>query len=138
MHSAKQGGMMDNQIRYQVARIAEQIVFERLQKFGYTVTKNGHNSRSDLTVNGCLTVEVKGALRTRQTHSHGRYQFNLHNHADVYILVCLTHPSVSFVIPGHELAGLKHVSIYSADPLKYRGKWAVYRSAWELIDKETE
>jgi len=126
---------MDNNLRYQTACIAERVIVDRLLALGYTVTKNGHNSRSDLLVNGCLTVEVKGALRTRQTHSNGRYQFNLHNHADLYILVCLTNPIVSFVIPGCELATLSHVSIYSKDPHRYTGKWAVYREAWILLHR---
>jgi len=118
-----------------VQTTAEDTVSSLLQDAGYDVQTNGSHARADLTINGRLAVEVKGATWTKHAHSKGRYQFNTRQHADVYILVCLHNQPRFFVIPGNVIGARTNVAIWSKFPSKYNGRWSEYCDNWGVIER---
>ena len=114
---------------------AEDTVIALLQDAGYDVFCHVSTSPHNITINGKLTVAIKGALWTKHAHSKGRYQFQTRKNADVYILTCMTHAPHFFVVPGHMIGNRENVAIWSEFPSKYIGKWSEYCDAWHIIDE---
>lgn len=128
--------------RHQRARMvcnhAEDRAIYLLERKGFTVTRNGNNDHADLTINGTLSVEVKGATWTKAKGRKGRYQFNTRQVADVYILCCIGDITRCFVMPGRIVAPYANVAIWSQDPRRYAGRWETYLENWHIIDQELE
>lgn len=119
-----------------VQTIAEDTVIELLQDAGYDVHCHPSTSPYDITINGTLKAEIKGALWTKHKHSKGRYQFNTHQDPDVFILVCFGARTRFFIVPGRIVSERSTVAIWSEYPSKYVGRWTEYCDAWHIIDKE--
>ena len=114
----------------------EDAVISILLDKGYKITKSPYPRDFDIVINGTLRVEIKGALWTKHHHSKGRYQFCIHQAADVFILGCMTHEPHFFVVPTKVIGKRKNVAIWSEFPSKYVGRWSQYCDAWHIIDQE--
>jgi hypothetical protein len=123
-------------LRRHIAHIGTTTAILDLELQGYTVQVNGHNDHADLIVNGILRVEIKASLWTSHKTRAGRYQFNTRQRPDVYLLYCLGHNRTVFIIPGDAIGDRANLAIWSKDPWRYKGQWAKYRHAWDIIEQE--
>jgi len=121
-----------------VQTIAEDTAIDLLRQAGYQVYCNPNHGTIDITVNGTLQIEIKGALWTKHKHSKGRYQFNTRQDADVYILCCFGALNRFFVVPGRVIGKRANIAIWSEFPSRYVGRWSEYCDAWHIIDKELD
>lgn len=113
-----------------LASLAESYVTSKAQDIGVTLTPQPHNARFDFMTGTGKRVEIKASNWVTATNRKGRYQFYIHQPADLYILACCSHHVACFVIPKAELANRTHVAIWSEDPVNYRGQWAPYLENW--------
>ena len=128
---------------YELGDHGEQKVAEILRAGGYHVEMGGKGD-CDLTINYICTVEVKTAMITSRANRRARrWQFSLFGHRerqkpfeeDLLVLRCEATPPCHFIIPGCIVPRfLTKIDITTQDPHKYRGKWALYRERWDLID----
>ena len=136
--------MTDRSTRaYELGDAGEQAVKELLEKHGWMV-EWGKLGRYDLLIERLTTVEVKTATLSGRTDKQAkRWQFCLYSHPnrqqpfdeDLLILRCEGNPPCHFIIPFIFIPeGLTKIDITCADPWKYRGKWALFRELWELVD----
>ncbi len=123
---------------HRVRIAAEDEVISLLQNAGYDVGVEGSIAPLHLTINENLIIAVKGATWTKHAHSKGRYQFNIHGGADVYVLCCIGVGTRFFVIPGRIIENRENVAIWSRFPNRYVGRWTEYCDAWNVIDEELE
>jgi len=107
-----------------------------LQDAGYDIEPASGNLMGGIIINGTLRVQIHGALWTKHKHSKGRYQFNIHTKADVFVLVCFGPLNHYFVIPRHAIGDHHNIAIWSKFPGKYVGRWTQYCDAWHIIDQE--
>ncbi len=125
-------------------REAQNSVIDQLTKLGYRVQKTSHQEHFDLIVrqgqgeaDHALKIEVKGANWTKRACGrYGRYQANLRaNKPQVFILACKNGTWHHFIIPAR-LVKSKTLTITSYDVNRYRGRYAAFLEAWELVDSE--
>lgn len=127
---------MENDLRLHLGIIAEWKAKLALATMDLKVEPTPHKAPQDLLVNDILTVEVKAANRTRTKHSSGRFQFNIRQAADIFILYCFGPHPATFIIPGRLVKGLRQIAIYSKNPNAYAGKWSRFRDAWYHVENE--
>jgi hypothetical protein len=115
-----------------------------LKSQGYQVELTPSNENYDLVIAGVLNIEVKFSTWNLQVDSRGRrsrfrYQFRIHprqvERADLFILVARSGEDHCFIIPSQALAQQRSVTVRSFDPAEYKGKWARYLAAWDLLDE---
>jgi hypothetical protein len=121
-------------------------VIRLLQAQGWAVFPMKSNEHFDLTIarNGqVLQIEVKIARPKRKPHrsTNHYYQFKIRSggirscDGDFCILAACPNGVSSmtvFIIPTDQL-GERCVIEITSDPLEYKGRWAVYRNAWEML-----
>jgi hypothetical protein len=101
--------------------------------------------RADLRTEG-VEIEVKTAKLGRyRIGAQLGYQFCIRRagrnglRADLLVLVCWREPQPTcFVIPAGEVGKRSKVVISSEDPADYKGMWAPYREAWNLLADRIE
>ena len=93
-------------------------VIATLQDAGHHITVNEFRGHHDITIDYQITANVKGALWTKHAHSKGRYQFCIHQTADLYILGCMTHAPRFFIVPARVIGKRTSVAIWSEYPSK--------------------
>jgi hypothetical protein len=120
-----------HQITHELARRAQVLVKMRLRWLGYAVLSTSHKCPYDLVANQ-LRIEVKAARWDGK-----RYGARIHNsQCNFLIWLILSNRPTFYVIPAHELAGIKYLKITSQDPARSTGRWAKYREAWRLLEVE--
>lgn len=126
--------------RTEHARMVQSVTLDTvialLQDAGHHVTVNEWRGHHDITIDYQITANVKGALWTKADHGKGRYQFCIHQTADLYILGCMAHAPRFFVVPARVIGDRKTVAIWSEFPSKYVGRWTEYCDAWHIIEQE--
>lgn len=125
---------------------------EILRSIGYNVLVHDNESTNgyDLLVNG-LEVEVKGARQhsyNGEAHAQG-FQFAIRRstsdneiHSPIVVLYCKPIAEIPleyqahqlFVIPLHELAEVRCITIPNQSPRAYRGKWSRFYMRFDLLD----
>lgn len=120
--------------------IWEKWVLERLHEQGYGQARLVSNYFSNIDILlGNLPIEVKAA--TGRRHWAGcnrtRWQFDMSrglNSSDkITILVAVAEKPYAFVIPSWASTPRYNIHITS-HPLAYRGLWAKYFEAWEMVE----
>ncbi len=127
-------------------RMGEKFVADGLRDRGCHVLEVGTRSRTDLIVNGNVTVEVKAATLTKRRvqrggeYNHWHFSFRrngLPNDSDFAVLVCFGDDMEavgSFVIPGYAVGmNRRTVKITREDPEDYSGKWAEFYERWDAL-----
>lgn len=119
---------------------------DQIESLGYNVKHlSDFFDDYDLLIDGQLPVEVKTARRRSRTVRPGYYRptywfdtSNLSQHIGDFLIVLICKDpfdaSYPFVCPSWMFMGRMTVSITS-HPYHYRGMYAEYLDAWEMIDQ---
>lgn len=106
-------------------------VIPRLAEFGQ-VNLTTHSAPFDLFVGGCR-VELKAANWVKNNRGRGRYAASVRNRqADILLFVAVNGRDHYFVIPMTEIT-VSGIAITSYDVNTYRGQWADYLEAWDVL-----
>lgn len=145
---AKRSRRTPHQERTAKGRIEELAVWEMLRKLGYDVLDLDHPSHADSIINHVVDAEAKysGFGTTGGSGGLG-YQYRLVNHRYQYpfeqhVLILRaeypvgTDERAHFVIPGCVVEPERTMLTISCRDLEnYRGRWAQFLEAWELLDQ---
>jgi hypothetical protein len=99
---------------------------------GVEVHPTTHKCPFDLFVGG-VKVEVKGS---HWQHKARRYQAAVRNYeADVLLFDAVNGIDHWFVIPMDMIAPRRQVEVYSYHVESYKGRWAAWLEAWDVLDE---
>ncbi len=117
---------------YRRSRIAQDRIIRHLEHLGYQVHKTTHNAPFDAWIGGCR-VEIKAS---HWQEAARRYQANVRHHqADVIIFDAVNGRDHYFVIPMAVVTPRKSIEVYSYNVAAYKGQWAEYLEAWEVLTR---
>lgn len=129
-----------------IGAAGEEAVRNLIEARGHTVRWDGANALHDIVVNGSTTVEVKTAHPSPGSNGNKqRWQFHLFKNdghhqpmlEDILVLRCLLPDDQArhFIIPGRCLRPKQRKIDITSHPDQYRGQYAPFREAWQLLDK---
>ena len=125
-------GRLARKANYRKARAKERKILAKIKQRGFSVMATGHNDRFDAWIGGAR-VEVKYS-HWKQKAQGGCYQAQIRNQvADVVIFDAINGTDHFFIIPMPAVANRRTVEVCSYDVTAYKGQWADYLEAWELL-----
>lgn len=123
--------------RQALAEEGECLAKQWIRDLGYTVyRRNSPNDPYDLRVEGFdaqIWVEVKISQCYKGPKGH-RFQADVRQYkADVLIFIARNGKDWPFIIPMNQIRPRRNVAIWSAQPKQYKGQWAPYLGAWDIL-----
>lgn len=120
----------------------EHVAAKLLRAHGFDVKHHSEIDKpgtADIFVDGS-PVEVKGSKLYRYNGRSLGYGFNIYcsgksdNVRETFIvLVCMSSPPRAFIVPSFEATDAHFIAIPNKNPGDYKGKWAKYFEAYNLM-----
>jgi len=126
-------GTLAKKATYRQSRHKERIIMDKIKQRGFSVMGTGHNERFDAWIGGAR-IEIKYSHWKVKTNGGGCYQAQIRNcQADLVVFDAINGTDHFFVIPMPAITGRRTIEVTSYDVNRYRGQWAGYLEAWDLL-----